>query len=210
MKSRGFVLVELLVALMLFSLAGSSLYVAFVQGLRAQQRFSQEQKLYDPLRIFFLRFEEDLRNSVTLKDYPFEGKKEEISFPVLLGEEDRSGSQESKLFMIRYFIKGHNLLREKEELTAALLKPEPTVKEIIKDLGSADFEFPYKNTGGDLTFESFWIDDPFLRIPRGVRIHLTKEGISLTKTVSIPQGRFGYLPDEAGRGENLNVSRVTP
>jgi len=194
-NQRGFILLEFLVATLLFSLAGSGLYTGFIQGIKAHQKIQGSFQTYDPFRILFLRTEEDLRNAVTLKDHPFKGKKDEIEFPALLGEEDK-GKREEKLALIRYFTKDNRLIRAEQELTPSLVKPKPKERVLLKNLKSLEFQFPYQDEEEKRTFESFWLGEPYYGIPRGVRVSVATEKASLIKTVSIPQGKIGRIKSD--------------
>lgn len=194
MKSqKGFILIEFLVATVLFSLAGSGLYTGFLQGIKAHQRIQESFKTYDPFRILFLRLEEDLRNTVTLRDYPFQGKAQEIQFPALLKEEDKKGKKETKLVLIRYFLREDSLLRAEEELPPKLVKEKTKERIILNHLKSLEFQFPYEDPEEKSTFQSFWLLEPYYGIPRGVRVKLQTRKAALTKTVSLPQGKIGHL-----------------
>lgn len=190
---KGFILIEFLVATTLFSLAGSGLYTGFLQGIKAHQKIEESFQTYDPFRILFLRLEEDLRNTVTLKDYPFKGQSEEIEFPLLLTEEKAKGEKEKKLLIVRYFLKDQDLIRTEEELTHKLVKEKPKQRLLFKNIKSLEFRFPYEDQEEKRTFESFWLEEPYQGIPRGVRINLQTPKAALTKTVSLPQGKIGHL-----------------
>lgn len=194
MKTRkGFILIEVLVATLLFSLAGSGLYTGFLQGIKAHQRIQESFQTYDPFRILFLRLEEDLRNTVTLKDYPFKGKSGEIQFPALLKEEKLKERNETKPLLIRYSLKDHHLIRTQEEIASRLAKEKPKERILLKNLRSLEFRFSYEDPQEKRTFESFWLEEPYQGIPRGVRIRVERDKASLAKLVSIPQGRVGHL-----------------
>ena len=182
--NRGFIIIEFLVASVLFSLAGSGLYLTFVQGVRAKTRIEESFRTYDPFRVTFLILEKDLRNSVVLKDYPFRGKEEEIQFPARF---------KNDLFLIRYSRKGHSLIRSEETLGPKLAKAKPEERVLIQNLRAFKFYFPHHNEEENSFFESVWLEEPYYGIPRAVKIEIGTEEIGLEKMVSIPQGKWGYL-----------------
>ena len=186
-RNSGFLLVELLVATLLFSLAGSGIYTGFLEGIRAEKKVKESFKTYDPLRLLFLRLDEDLRNTAELTDYPFEGKAEEIRFPALL---DRQS-----LFLVRYFVKDRTLIRSEEELNPKLSRERRKEKVLLKDFESLRFEFPYLEEES-LVFESFWLSRPYYGIPRSVKVILKRGGETLEKFVSLPAGRMGHLRED--------------
>lgn len=196
-KEQGWVLLELLTATILFSLAGTGLTTGFLQGIKAHQRIGESFKTYDPLRLFFFELDRDLRNSVSLKEFPFQGKKEAIEFPTLRIEETKEDKRERKLLLVRYFLKEDSLLRTQTELTQKLEKEKPKEKILMKNLRSFSFEFPYEDPEENLLSEPFWPEEPYFGIPRGVKVSFTlKKGLSFEKRVSLPQGRVGRIREK--------------
>lgn len=188
-RPRGFILVEFLVAIILFSLAGAGIYNGLMQGIRAEKWIRQSFKTYDPIRIVFLRLDEDLRNTVRLKDYPFVGKKEEIRFPARL-------ENVNQVVLIRYFLRNGALVRTESELKPELKKGNEKEKVLIANVKSLVFQYPYIDTEEKRLFENFWLDDPYQGIPRGVQMNIKFEGVDLSKMVSIPQGKLGHIEHE--------------
>lgn len=184
MKPKGFILVEFLVASILFTLAGSGLYTTLTQGLKAEARIQEGFQSQMPFVLLWERIEKDLRNSVTLRDYPFKGKNGEISFPAFL---------EKRLVLVRYYVQEKKLIRAEEKLPEKLRKEKPTEKVLLRNLESFQFEFSYRDEEERLCFEPFWLEEPYQGIPRGVRVEIVIEGVSRTKMISIPQGELGKL-----------------
>lgn len=196
--SRGFLLVELLTAAALFSIAGSSLYTGFVEGVRCYNRIEESRIAYSGPKIFFMRLEEDLRNMAALEKYPFQGGKEEIRFPAYLpGAGEGTGF---RLVEVRYFLRAGRLIRSEEELGAKLNEGSSFEKTVLSNVEEALFEFPYEDEKGARTFEDFWVEEPYAGLPRAVRLTLKTGGLELQKLVSVPHGAFGTAE---GKGETL-------
>lgn len=196
-RADGYVLVELLTAVLLFTAAAGVLYTGFMQGLYAYRRIQSGHKLYDSPRLFFLRMEEDLRNMVMLRDYPFQGKPDELEFPALLPGPEKEGENALRLVQVHYYRKDLRLIREERELTPDGPGVRVKTKEVLKDLERLAFGFPYQDTSGERRFESFWIEDPYPGLPRAVQVSVKQPGFEVLKTVSIPQGFFAR-PAEHG------------
>ena len=195
MKRKGFVLIELLIAAMLLSLVSTGLLAGFIQGLKAQKRIQEGYRDSDPLHLFFLQADKDLRNGVPLNEYPFTAKNGDISFPAL-----ETQAKEKKLLLIRYFVEGDMLKRSEEELTAKLTKEKPKEKVLLKNLKSFNFKFPYLDPKENVSYEPFWLTEPYFGIPRAVKMEVLLHGsgaspLSYTKLVSIPQGAFGHIKE---------------
>lgn len=193
---KGFVLIELLVAMILFALAGSMLSFSFIQGLKTNQRIHEGFKSHDPLRLTFIQLERDLRNSVSLVDHPFTGKKGELKFPSLLPEESKEGKKVTQLYLVHYFLKESRLIRSQAKLSSKLTNEEVKEKILIKELKSLEFEYPYQDEESNEVSESFWLDEPYFGIPRSVKLKILSREVNLEKIVSIPQGKMGHLVHE--------------
>lgn len=189
----GFVLIELLIASLLFALAASGLYSVFLQGIKARQKIQSHLLDEGPLLIFGDRLEKDLRNAVVLMDYPFKGRTNEISFPVLLPDAEASGR--NPVFLVEYKITDGRLTRTQKNLAAKTASEKPAERVYLQNLDSFGFEFPYEKKAGNYRFESFWLDDPYLGIPKAVKVHLVlaSHKVPFEKWVTLPQGRMGHL-----------------
>ena len=192
LRTRGFVLVELLVALTLLSLAGTGMWLGFMQCLHAQQRIESNHRSQDPVRIFFLRLEKDLRNAVYLKDHKFHGNKESISFPVL-----QQGEGGRKLLKVSYYKKNQSVVRSVQRLSSQLVKEHPKEVVLIDSVSRFEFAFPYANADERVEYQGFWFEEPYFGIPRSVEIKITGNANAFDKLVSIPQGKWGHLPEGA-------------
>lgn len=190
MNSRGFLLLEMLTAIILVSLAGAGLAAGFVQILKGHQRIETSFRNYDEFRILSLRLEKDARNAVSLAGYPFRGKEEEIFFPVL---ESEAGIP--KLILVGYFVKGHSLIRSTRELTPKLEKPQAFERVVAGNISTLEFQFPYLGKENEIAYEPFWPEEPSYGIPRALRLNFAQGEArpGFSKLISIPQGKWGHL-----------------
>lgn len=184
-QKNGFILIEFLTAAFLFSLTASGIYASLTQAVRAERRIQDSVRSYDPFRLLFLHLDQDLRNTVELRDYPFQGKEDEIRFPIF--------RREGELLLIRYFLKNHSLIRSEERIVRGLKKENPREKTLVRSLKFLRFQFPYRDQEENRFFEPFWMDEPYYGIPRAVELKAEKEGVIFNKLVSLPQGKFGFL-----------------
>lgn len=187
MNQRGFMLIEMLVASMLLSIAGAGLYTGLVQAIKTDQRIRHEDKLYDPVRIFQLKIEKDLRNAVILRDDRFQGKEQKIQFTIL---------KQMKLYEISYEMKHKNLVRSEREITTHLVKEDPKERVTLKDANEVKFLYSYLDEEDKLAWQEFWIEEPYFGIPRAVKVEWKQAGESFSKLISIPQGKWGRIASE--------------
>lgn len=189
MKRQGYILVEVLVASTLISIAGAGLYSGFSKAMTLTSRVHETDALYDPLKILYFRAGKDLRNMVSLRDYPFTGKQDAMTFP--------SAITDGQLTQIRYFVKDKTLMRSEESLPQGFVKKEPVAKIIFSNLKDVRFEYAYLDEEENLVFKPIWIEEPYFGIPKAVRLQIkTKKGdLVFLRLFSVPQGRFGHVVD---------------
>lgn len=191
MNPRGYLLIELLAALTLFSVAGSTLYTGVMEGIKSYERIRGSQSVFNKPKIFFIQLEEDLHRIPAVREEPFEGKSQEISFPVFLTAVNDQGQEEPRLVRVKYSIQGRELIREVRGIPEKLNDDGMVRKVLISNVENLRFKFPYLQPDGLQTFEDFWLDEPYEGTPRAVQVHLETKGLTASKTVSILQGNFG-------------------
>lgn len=82
MKTKGLTLLELLIAVSIFSLVALSLYAAFQSGIRTYERMDSSFDVYQALRVVMNRLELDLKNSFSYLrgDSKFIGSEKALAF----------------------------------------------------------------------------------------------------------------------------------
>lgn len=194
MNQKGYLLMEMLVASVLISMAGSGLYVGYLQGVKADRQVSESSKAFDPLRSSWMRMEHDLRNAAVLREHPFVGKKDEMAFPVLMTEMSRDEKKIFKLFLIRYQLVNGSLVRSEQELSASLAQPEIKKRILLKEVKELSFSYSFLDDKEKIVYENFWLEKPYFGIPRAVKVRVQTGNLpDVSKLIAIPQGRWGHL-----------------
>ena len=194
-KVGGYALIEVLVASVLLSVAGTGLYSGLIQGIKAEQTIRQSNAVYGPLRIAWFKTFKDLRNAVTLRDYKFTGKQDEVSFPIL--------GDSNKLYQVRYFWKEGNLIRTEKEIPEAFVSQGETERTVLKDIERLQFQYAYLDAEEKLVFQPFYIEEPYFGIPKAVKIEikLRKSEKTFSRLIAIPQGRWAHRKPEEAENE---------
>ena len=193
MNRRAFVLVELLVASSLMSIAATGLYAGLSQAVKMDRVVRNTAALYDPFKILWLRAAKDLRNALPLRDYKFKGKQDEMIFPSLDGPD--------QIIRVRYFVKEGNLVRSEEKLPEKFVKISLRQSVLLKGVERIKFEYAYLDEEERLVFEPAWGEEPYFGIPRAVRLEIKLKDVGniFFRLISIPQGRWGHVPEERSR-----------
>ncbi len=58
------------------------------------------------------------------------------------------------------------------------------------------FRFSYKDEDDERLFKQFWLKDPYPGLPRAVQAEIKTPALDILKTVSIPHGVFGVIPED--------------
>lgn len=104
-KNRtGFTLIELILALTIFSVLGTAVYSSFSMGIEMWKRGEYQQRAYQDIRIFLETFSKDLHNATELADVPFLGESGDLEFAVTLRQEDESGNIVLTFGVVRYHV----------------------------------------------------------------------------------------------------------
>ena len=185
LRLKGYVLIEVLVASVLLSMAGSGLYAGLMSGIKANRMVRESDAIYDPLRSCWIRIEKDLRNSTTLREVIFTGKEDEMKFPVIASAE---------LHSIYYFIKNGSLMRREQKLSNHLVSEDPVERVVLKGIKSFKFQYAYLDEKEKLKFQPFWPETPYFGIPKAVRIDVElQNGRPFSKLIAVPQGKWGHV-----------------
>lgn len=211
-KKIGFTFIELIVAVMIFSIIAVSVYSVFRAGVRLWHRTNPLIQANQSTRYFFNTISSDLKNSVSYnaispgfktfgssgkKDVNFEGEKQKISFITLI---DVSGSgmlSHTELARVTYYFDRTKKTVKRAVATKAEGFSEDYDKatDILNDIDDKNFgfEYCYKMTSSpteyDYEWKDAWSDEDRDkgRIPRGIKV---KAGV-YSKTIFIPTGRLG-------------------
>ena len=120
-KRSGFTLVELLVAMSIFTAIAVVLYSCFRGGIVSYRRISEEADSQQRLRYVLLNMEKDLKNAFLMTNIPFEGEDKKVSFTSMLTDKENAPFNAGR---ISYYIKqGDNsyvLVRKTQSLQEAL------------------------------------------------------------------------------------------
>jgi type II secretion system protein J len=180
-KTRGFTLLELLIAISIFSLVALSLYAAFQSGMRAYERMEAAFDVYQALRMFMGRLAIDLGNSFGyLKENSrFKGTKQAIEFFNALDT-----IQENKRYLniawVKYELKDEAFKRTcylgLDALGKDLEVPAQNLFPLVKDV-SFEYAGPLKNSDKPYAWQEVWPKEGDLeqekKLPLAVKVNVS-------------------------------------
>lgn len=208
----GFALLELLLAMTIFSVVVTSLYTSFYGGVTVLRRSRKAMEAHQNIRLFTEELSLDLRNALLA---PVEAGAGYIP-----REYKQSGEEEPPVFYFtgegRNFtfvsLKDRDLCRitysfEKNEFVRTV-KPQfrnfsedPVIpKASLKDVENLEIQYSHEGEGEDAepVWMNFW--DQEEAVPLGVKISMKLKGQSslrkLTKTILVPVGRLSSEKEE--------------
>ena len=199
MKKNAFTLIELLIAISIFSVVVLALYSAFNTGILSYRQIDSSLNTYEAARLALTKIESDLKNSFAYSssDSMFKGTFNNLDFY----------SVSSDLLRIKYLIENNLLIREVYKNLYALEANPVGQKQILTaDTKEISFEYAYPVNSPDKPYD--WQDiwpkqgdtSQQKTLPEAVKIKLTmnvrgrgaKKEISLefNKLVSLPSSEY--------------------
>ena len=179
-SKKGFTLVEILVALTIFSIISLSLGATFIQGARIWQRAKNENFLKNDVLLNMEIISADLRECIDSRLTGFSSRKQTLTFACLKNE---------SVMVVNYsFIPLQNKLLRKEALMQDVEEgrinytKEQILAKIMDDFA---LEFFYFDKDNEIySWKDYWNEEEGL--PIAVKIQIKVNDEVFTKTVFIP------------------------
>ncbi|MFA5339578.1 MAG: type II secretion system protein [Candidatus Omnitrophota bacterium] len=180
-RRAGFTLVELLIAMLIFSIVSISIYLSFNVGIRAWQKGEGSYRSRQEVRYLLGTLSRELRNAVNSQVIVFSGSADSVSFCRAV----------NGLFRVTYeFDEGekavYRVLRNYKDNGAG------TRSRLASGISAVKFRYLYKKDGRPVWGDS-WQED-YKEVPFGVQVFLTyntggsAEPLKISRTVLIPTG----------------------
>lgn len=213
---KGFSLVEVMLALGLSAAILGAIYSTLYAGTRGWKRMRQRAELFQVGRVVLDRIEDDVQHALPLtqgawkKRVLIKGSASALALPTMLSIADPNATSAPFVWpavgMVSYSwstpADGAPPVLERT-WQAWVPEDNPEVPTSGQDvfpnvIANVSFSYPYRNEHGD--YPSIIWDDQWrqpMRIPKGVRVEIllkqpdTGEQVTLSKTISIPQGLLG-------------------
>lgn len=190
--SRGFTLIEVMMAAALTALVGLAIYANFATGIRVMKKLTQPSGDAD-LYIFFEKFSRDLENAFLYNGIPFHGEKEKLSFATTILTEAVLGGERGIGRVTYSYESGRNSIgRAQENVSQIYQDEEAEARPILDQIYSLTFRY-YKYNAKDKIYlwkEEWDEEEEENKNPVAVRIDLEfkdEEGKhSSVKTIAIP------------------------
>ncbi|MBU2540438.1 MAG: prepilin-type N-terminal cleavage/methylation domain-containing protein [Candidatus Omnitrophica bacterium] len=199
---RGITFVELLIAILIFSIIVTSLYSAFRVGLTAYKRGERFASCYQGIRLALDSIALDLRNSYKFSesDVRFKAEESKVSFYTLKNFTSEQHKDNFQICKIEYWKEDKELFRKVFAGNLAFSEEEVSAGLLLDNLSEFSIEFPYKDEEAQsVVWNDYWLASD--ELPLAVKIYLkidepeTGQPIELTKIIYIPTGELGR-PEE--------------
>ncbi|MDD4879631.1 MAG: prepilin-type N-terminal cleavage/methylation domain-containing protein [Candidatus Omnitrophica bacterium] len=189
-KSRaGFTFIELLIAMLIFSLVSISIYLSFNVGIHAWQKGEGSYRSRQEARYLLGMLSRELRNAVNSKVIVFSGRADSLSFC----------KAANGLFRVTYeFDEGEKAVyRVLQTYKDNASKVAGVRSRLASGISGIDFRYSFKKAG-KLEWGDSW-EEAKKAVPFGVKVSFTynpggsAEPLTVSRTVLIPSG---MLKDE--------------
>ncbi|MBU1863605.1 MAG: prepilin-type N-terminal cleavage/methylation domain-containing protein [Candidatus Omnitrophica bacterium] len=196
----GFTLIEFLLAITLFLVVSSSLYLALQSGLMLYKRGEVGLSSYHRTTHFLNSISRELRNAVQYSSVPFEGKKTSMSFPAVLGRYTKDNKCDDFVH-IEYTFASKKLVKKEKSLSR---KNEKETKTNILPSYLKNISFQYgffSETDESIVWKDTWSAEDQQSIPQAVKVTVwitfidngrgEKGDKTIEKKIWIPHGQWG-------------------
>jgi len=197
---KGFTLIEMLLAILIFGIVSTSLYLSMRSGLELYKRSDEGLREAHEITFFLNSLERELKNSFYSSQNPFIGKGGYMKFPAVKKIYSKD-SQSIELVFLSYSVKSKHVLKTTEFLSR---KKEPIKdKDILRPyLKKMAFSYGlYDAEEKSVEWNDEWDSEDYEALPRAVHVAFTvgfqtKDGDEyderkLERILFIPDGVWG-------------------
>ena len=205
-NKKAFTMIELLVAILIFSIIASVVYSVFSTGTSVWRRTKDATQISMTINSVLEDLAKELRAAVkyTGKDKDtnpeFTGEKDKIYFCSLSDTVTDEG-QYKEIYRISYYADSGNeaetldLFKRKASLIKGGFEIDDTEERVlVTSLDDFKIEYAYRDSMGEIAWSQEWKNPD--EIPQALRIGIHKSEIELTKYISIPTGKLTELETE--------------
>lgn len=191
-KSRGFLLIELLIALGISAAILTCVYGMLYAAAKSWRALHERGRLYRAGRTLLNRMERDLSSSIPLKSLPFRGTARSMVWAAALADPERGVPVPARVeySALTDAAGGGRPERRATHLTQNDGPPAEAAPAEIRDYS---FAYAHRAAAGGRWMDEWRFAD---RLPEAVRVRLQlrsgsgREALELEKTVRIFHGRF--------------------
>lgn len=194
--SPGFTLLELLVAITLFSIIAVAIYSSLAAGIRVHRKGSNIGGEYNDLRLAFYIIAQDLRTAIHINDVYLVEESQLVYFYSIQPRQDGT----SELFKITYTWEREKdyfaLLRLKETYIDSLQGTHAKGDELLDGISQLSFDYGYvkkaRKGEEDFLWKEGWKEES---MPKLVRFRIEKKDEKFNEVIYCPGGKMGELKE---------------
>ena len=166
---KGFTLLELLIAILIFAVIVSAVYSTLYSGIKVWNEGDAQTRFPESSQMALNRMTKDIRNATKFSEIKFEGEKHSISMPVIKGS----------ICKVSYYLDNDNIIRDIQTYPESL-RGQTKKRELVS--GIQELVFSYCNS------EKEWKDSwEEANLPYAVKLSIkSKEDNVLEAITEIP------------------------
>ena len=175
---RGFTLLELLIAILIFAVIVSAAYSTLYSGIKVWNEGDAQTHFPESSQMALNRMTKDIRNVTKFSEIKFEGEKDSISMSVIK-DVYQDKNLITQIYRISYYLDSDNIMRDIQTYPESLIG-QTNERELIS--GIQELVFSYCNA--EREWKDSWEEDS---LPYAVRLSIkSKEDKSLEAITEIP------------------------
>ena len=163
---RGFTLLELLIAIMIFAVIVSAVYSTMYSGIKVWNKGDATIRFPESSQMALNRITKDIRNAAMFSGIKFEGEKNSISMPVII----------TQICKISYYLDSGNIMKDIQTYPESLIG-QTNERELIS--GIQELVFSYCDA--EKEWKDSWEED---NLPYAVKLSIKSKEDNVLETIT--------------------------
>lgn len=184
-RTRGFTLIEMIVAVVMAASLGLVIYTTFAQGVRVWKRAAKDRGEWS-MELWKEKMTGNLRNAFRDSRWPLKGTNEELYFSTLMHEGGKQWTKDPPVYFHYRFDSKAKAIKEYRYAFEDVLVPKPgmkTVSSVLEKILAFNLEYyDYDPKTKEYRWKSEWKKDCF---PETVKITIEPEQMNQRKWICL-------------------------
>ena len=172
---KGFTLLELLVAILIFAIIISAVYGTMYSGIKVWNVGDDKTGFSESSQIALNKMTKDIRNVVRFSGIKFEGEKNSISMPVIK-DVYQDKNLITQIYKVSYYLDSGNIMRDAETYPESL-RGQTKKRELVSSI--QELVFSYCNA--EKEWKDSWEEDS---LPCAIKLSIKSKEDNILETIT--------------------------
>ena len=172
---RGFTLLELLIAILIFAVIVSAVYSTLYSGIKVWNEGDAHTRFSESSQMALSRITKDIRNVTEFSEIKFEGEKNSISMPVIK-DVYQDKDLITQIYKVNYYLDSGNIMRDAETYPESLMT-QTKKRELVSDIQELVFSY--------CDVEKEWKDSwEEANLPYAVKLSIKSKEVNILEAIT--------------------------